>query len=95
MNYINIEQADYKFIGIVDGRVKLRRMSSGAKSPKYIGCGVEPSFRIKFDYREGHYIEVPSDSWGVKKIFRVRDLIKGWELMNEIIYDMEDRNGVD
>lgn len=91
MNYLTIEQAEYKFIGIVDGRVKLRRMSSGKSHPKYIGCGVEPSFKIKFDYREGHYIEIPTDSWGVKEIIHVRDLIEGWDLMNEIIYDAKDR----
>lgn len=91
MNYLKIQQADYKFMGIVDGRVKLRRMSSGVNLNKYIGCGVEPSFKIKFDYREGHYIEVPTEVWGEKEIVRVRELIKGWNLLNEILYDIKDR----
>lgn len=91
MNYLKIQQADYKFIGIVDGRVKLRRMSSGANFKGYIGCGVEPSFKIKFDYREGHYIEVPTDNWNETEIIKVRDIVKSWDLLNEILYDIKDR----
>ncbi|MGL5707510.1 MAG: hypothetical protein ACRDDF_04510 [Aeromonas sp.] len=93
MNYVTIEQAEYKMIGIIDGRVKFRRMSSGVNSKGYIGCGVEPSFKIKFDYREGHCIEVPTGNWCGKEVIKVRDLMKNWELLNEIIYDTKERGG--
>lgn len=87
---ININNAWYKVLGIIDGRVKLRRVSPSAKG-RYDGCGAEPSFKIKFHYEEGHYIEVPSSSYGVRDKIYLHQILKVWHDMIEISADIERR----
>lgn len=87
---ININNAWYKVLGIIDRRVKLRRVSPSVKD-SYDGCGAEPSFTIKFHYKEGYYIEVPGSRYGERDKIYMDHILKIWQDMNEILSDVERR----
>lgn len=78
MEYIEIYGKRHKVIGIKEDRVIFQ-----AIEPDYIG---KKSYKIKYDCYKGYYVNIPN------KCIKLEDILKYWQLYQNIKEDIEFRN---